>query len=102
MIVTAVTVYVRAEHIDDFIEATRKNHEGSVQEPGNMRFDLLQSKADPSRFMLYEAYESEEAAASHKNTEHYLAWRDTVADWMAKPREGVAYKVICPQERSKW
>ena len=102
MIVTAVTVYVKPQNINDFIEATQKNHEGSVKEPGNMRFDVLQSKDDPSRFMLYEAYESEEAAKAHKNTEHYLIWRDTVVDYMAKPREGIAHSVLCPKERSEW
>jgi len=102
MIVTAVTVYVKPEHIEDFIKATTKNHEGSVHEPGNMRFDVLQSVDDRSRFLLYEAYESQEAAAAHKNTEHYNTWRDTVAPWMAKPREGIAHNVICPGERSQW
>lgn len=102
MIVTAVTVYVKLEHIEDFIKATTKNHEGSIKEPGNMRFDVLQGIDDRSRFLLYEAYESEEAAAAHKNTEHYKTWRNTVEPWMGKPREGAAHKVICPQERSRW
>ncbi len=102
MIVTTVTVYVKPEHIDDFIEATIKNHEGSIKEPGNMRFDVLQSTQAPAQFLLYEAYESEEAAAAHKNTEHYLAWRKTVEDWMAMPREGVPHRVIRPEERNMW
>ena len=102
MIVTCVTVHVKEEHIDDFIEATARNHEGSVSEPGNMRFDVLQCKDDPTKFMLYEAYESQEAAAAHKKTEHYLTWRETVADWMAKPREGVPYDVIAPKDSNLW
>ncbi|MFQ6105156.1 MAG: antibiotic biosynthesis monooxygenase [Candidatus Glassbacteria bacterium] len=102
MIVTAVTVYVKPEHVNDFIEATAKNHEGSIEEPGNMRFDVLQCTDDPSRFLLYEAYESEEAAAAHKSTEHYLRWKETVADWMARPREGISHRVVFPGERSKW
>ena len=61
-----------------------------------MRFDVLQSRDDPGRFLLYEAYESEERAAAHKNTEHYLTWRKTVEPWMAKPREGVPYLGIAP------
>nr|VFJ43131.1 MAG: autoinducer 2-degrading protein [Candidatus Kentron sp. DK]VFJ56101.1 MAG: autoinducer 2-degrading protein [Candidatus Kentron sp. DK] len=96
MIVTCVTVYVKPENIDDFIAASRRNHEGSIREPGNMRFDVLQSRDDPGRFLLYEAYESEERAAAHKNTEHYLTWRKTVEPWMAKPREGVPYLGIAP------
>lgn len=102
MIVTTVLVCVKAQHVNDFIEASKKNHESSIKEPGNMRFDVLQCVDDPTRFLFYEAYESEEAAAAHKKTEHYLRWRDTVADWMAKPREGIPYKVICPGDRNKW
>ncbi len=102
MIVTAVTVYVKPENIDNFIRATTENHEASIEEPGNMRFDVLQSTTDSTRFLLYEAYESEEAAATHKKTKHYLKWRKTVANWMAKPREGIPHRVIRPKDRSKW
>ncbi|MBF0609067.1 MAG: antibiotic biosynthesis monooxygenase [Candidatus Magnetobacterium sp. LHC-1] len=102
MIVTSVTVWVKSEHVDDFIAATRANHEGSVKEPGNMRFDVLQGINDPTQFLLYEAYESEEAAAEHKNTAHYKTWRDTVEPWMAKPRQGVPHRVVSPLERTKW
>ncbi|MCK4417811.1 MAG: antibiotic biosynthesis monooxygenase [Candidatus Latescibacteria bacterium] len=79
MVVTCVTVYVKGEHVNDFIEATIRNHNGAIKEPGNMRFDVLQCTNDPSRFLLYEAYKSEEAAAAHKKTEHYLQWREAVA-----------------------
>ncbi len=96
MIVTCVYVWVKKEHVDDFIRASIENHNHSVKEPGNLRFDVLQSEEDPTQFMLYEAYESPEAAAAHKQTEHYLKWRDTVADWMAQPRKGVKYKAIRP------
>jgi len=102
MIVTTVTVYVKPENMDDFIAATTENHEASIEEPGNMRFDVLQSMADPTRFLLYEAYQSEEAAAAHKKKEHYLKWRQMVANWMAKPREGIPHRVIHPKDRNKW
>lgn len=96
MVVTTVIVHVKPDHADDFISATVVNHEASVNEPGNLRFDLLQSEDDPSHFILYEAYESKEAAAAHKDTAHYKVWRDTVADWMAEPRQGIKYQGIRP------
>lgn len=102
MIVTTVTIYVKKEHIQDFIQATAENHKGSVKEPGNIRFDFVQSKDDPSRFLLYEVFESEEAISAHKRTDHYLKWKDTVGPWMAKSREGVPYKVLFPQDRRDW
>lgn len=89
--VTLVAVQVKAAHLASFIEATRRNREASVHEPGNLRFNVLQSVEDPTRFTLVEAYQNEAAAAAHKQTAHYLAWRDTVADWMAAPRQGLRY-----------
>jgi autoinducer 2-degrading protein len=102
MVVTAVLVQVKPDAISAFIETTVKNHEASVMEPGNLRFDVLQDNDDPCRFMLYEAYETEAAAAAHKKTPHYLEWKKTVEDWMQKPREGIPYTVIRPLERKKW
>lgn len=97
MIATIVHVFVKPECIKAFIAATKPNHEGSVKEPGNLRFDILQDASDPAKFVLYEAYASEAAAAAHKETSHYLTWRDTVAPFMAKPREGVKHKILFPQ-----
>lgn len=97
MLVTLVHVQVNPAHIDDFIDATRLNHEASIQEPGNRRFDILQSPENPGHFILYEAYASAEDAAAHKQTTHYLTWRDAVATWMAVPRQGVRYDGLFPQ-----
>lgn len=98
MHVTIVHVHVKREHVDDFIAATRANHEASVREPGNCRFDVLQSAEQPDRFVLYEAYASAKDAAAHKLTDHYLRWRDQVAEWMAEPRRGVPYRGLFPSE----
>lgn len=97
MHVTLVHVHVKPQHVEDFIAATRLNHLASVQEAGNRRFDVLQSPEDPSRFVLYEAYVSAEDAAAHKQTTHYLTWRETVADWMASPRQGLSYNGLFPK-----
>jgi autoinducer 2-degrading protein len=96
MITTLVYVNVKSEYIDDFIKASSANHEASIKEAGNLRFDVLQKADNPSEFVLYEAYENETLAAAHKETEHYKKWRETVADWMAKPREGLRYNGLKP------
>jgi autoinducer 2-degrading protein len=96
MYVTVVYVHVKREHLADFIESVRSNHENSVLEPGNLRFDILQSGDDPTSFIFYEAYRDEVAAKAHKETAHYAVWRDKVADWMAEPRKGVRYDGLFP------
>jgi autoinducer 2-degrading protein len=100
MHVTLVHVRVRPESVEAFVEATRRNHVNSIEEPGNRRFDVLQDPQDPSRFILYEAYVSEAAAKAHKETDHYRAWRDTVAEMMAEPRRGEPLKGLFPEGAS--
>ena len=96
MFVTIVHVKVKQEHVEEFIEASTKNHHQSVKEPGNLHFDVLQKGNDPTSFALYEAYENQAASAAHKDTSHYLAWKETVASWMDQPREGVQYNGLLP------
>jgi autoinducer 2-degrading protein len=94
--VTLVHIHVNPEHRDAFIAASLANHQASVQEPGNLRFDVLQSPEDPDYFVLYEAYRSAGEAALHKQTAHYRTWRDTVAGWMSEPRQGVPMNGLFP------
>lgn len=96
MIATCVYIHVKPGMMDDFIEITAANHEESIKEPGNIRFDLVQQADDRTKFMIYEAYTTEEAAAAHKNTSHYFAWREAVKDMMQEPRYGVRYNIIKP------
>lgn len=96
MVVTCVHVSVKPEHVEDFIKVTKINHENSIKELENTRFDILQDPQEPTKFILYEAYASEAGAAAHKQTQHYLVWRDTVSPWMAEPRQGMSYTVIAP------
>ncbi|MGQ9456171.1 MAG: putative quinol monooxygenase [Armatimonadota bacterium] len=96
MHVVLVHVRVKEDRVEEFIKATLENASESVKEQGNRRFDLLQSADDPCKFILYEAWASPEDAAAHKNTPHYQKWRDTVADWMAEPRQGIQYRSLFP------
>ncbi len=96
MQVTLVHIHVRLDDVDAFIAATRQNHEASIIEPGNRRFDLLQAPDDPTRFILYEAYASVADAAAHKETAHYLVWRDAVGGMMAEPRRGESMSGLFP------
>ena len=97
MQVTLVHVKVRPQDVVAFIAATRENYEGAIREAGNCRFDVLQAPDDPTRFILYEAYASFADAAAHKNTAHYIAWRDAVASMMAEPRRGEPMNGVFPE-----
>lgn len=98
MLVVFVHVHVKPESIEAFRDASIANATQSVQEAGIARFDVIQQSDDPSRFVLVEAYRDAEAPAKHKETAHYMTWRDTVADMMAEPRTAVKYTNVFPSD----
>lgn len=96
MVIVQVHVRVKPESVEAFRRATVENASHSIKEPGIARFDVLQDSADPSHFVLVEVYRTPDAPAEHRETRHYLIWRDTVADMMAEPRTRVMYSNIFP------
>ena len=76
-----------------------ENALNSMREPGVARFDVIQQNDDPCRFVLIEVYRDEKSPAAHKDTAHYRKWRDTVADMMAEPRQGIKYTNIFPEDQ---
>jgi quinol monooxygenase YgiN len=96
MYIVHVHIQIKPGTEDVFIAASLENARNSVQEAGVARFDVLRDAADRSKFVLVEVYRDTVAAASHKETAHYAKWRDTVADMMAVPRNGVKYENLFP------
>ncbi len=99
MLIVQVHVHVKNDAIEDFVKASLENARHSVQEPGIARFDLIQEKGDPTRFVLVEVYRSEDDPGSHKQTEHYEVWRNTVESMMAEPRHSVKYNNLFPDDQ---
>jgi (4S)-4-hydroxy-5-phosphonooxypentane-2,3-dione isomerase len=100
MFIMCVHVHVNPESVADFRQATIENARASVQEPGILRFDVVEQQDDATRFVLIEAYRSPEASAAHKETAHYAKWRDAVAGMMAEPRSSVRYSAVFPDPES--
>ena len=98
MYVALVQIHVKPESVDAFIEATLDNCRNSIHEPGVAQFDLLHTQDDPTRFILYEMYRSPEAQLAHRETAHYLRWRDAVEPMMAEPRSATKHDVVFPAE----
>jgi autoinducer 2-degrading protein len=98
MLIVLVRVHVKPELIEAFKKATVENARQSVLEPGIARFDVVQQKDDPTRFVLVEAYRNSDAPAKHKATGHYAQWRDAVARMMAEPRTSEKFINVFPDD----
>lgn len=102
MFVVCVHVHVKPEHREAFIAAALDNAAHTIEEPGNLRFDVLQQSEDLNRFVLYEVYRDEAGMRAHKQTEHYARWAEAVGPWMAEARQGVRYAALFPETAEQW
>ena len=98
MLIVHVHVHVKPDCVEPFCEASVENARQSVQEPGIVRFDVIQQNDDPTRFVLVEVYRTADDPARHKETAHYQTWRDRVADMMAEPRSSVKFSNMFPPD----
>lgn len=72
--------YVKHECVESYRAAILVNARKSIQEPGVLRFDVLQDQNDPSHFCLFEIYRDEEGRAAHLEAEHFKAFRQAVVE----------------------
>jgi (4S)-4-hydroxy-5-phosphonooxypentane-2,3-dione isomerase len=98
-LIVHVHVRVQPEFLEQFKEATIENAGNSVKEPGIARFDVVQQQDDLTRFVLVDVYRTSEAPALHRETAHYLAWRDRVESMLAEPRTRVTYSAVYPGDQ---
>ena len=91
MYVIIAPIQIKDGHKDEFIEAMLDDARGSVKnEPGCLRFDVIQDAGDPNRIWLYEVYTDEAAFQAHTQAPHFIRWRDTVKDWREEGIQGAA------------
>ncbi len=99
MYVLIVPIHIQPEHREAFLESMLDDAIGSVRdEPGCLRFDVIQDSSDPNCIYLYEVYRDEAAFQAHVEAPHFVRWRETVKDWFAKPPEVARGTSIFPPD----
>jgi (4S)-4-hydroxy-5-phosphonooxypentane-2,3-dione isomerase len=99
MVVLHVTVQVKPEHVSEFLEIIRYDAEHSEKdEPGCLRFDVIQDRDDPNRFYYYEVYRDEAALEAHRQTPHFKHYLEKVQPWLAAPPERRLGKNLIPSD----
>jgi (4S)-4-hydroxy-5-phosphonooxypentane-2,3-dione isomerase len=100
MFILIVHIHIKPEHVEAFRKATLENARNSIQEEGIARFDLLEQTDDATRFVLYEVYRDPGAPAKHRETAHYNAWVQKVADMFAEPRTRTTFYNVFPSDEN--
>jgi quinol monooxygenase YgiN len=70
------------------MDVVRYNAEhATADEPGCLRFDVIQDRDDPNCFRLYEVYRDDAALSTHRQTPHFTRYIEMTAPWLAAPAE---------------
>ncbi|MCA9139535.1 MAG: antibiotic biosynthesis monooxygenase, partial [Planctomycetales bacterium] len=79
----AVTFHIKAEFVDSFLQRVLQQASDSVRlEEGCHQFDVLVDEQDSSIVFLYETYDDAAAFETHRATDHFADFSETVADWI--------------------
>ncbi|MFE9428922.1 putative quinol monooxygenase [Kitasatospora sp. NPDC006697] len=82
----AVAFEVAADRREDFIAAVLEDSRRSTaDEPGTLRFELVEDDERPTRFYLNEAYEDEAAFIAHCEGPNFQRFFETVQGYAQGP-----------------
>ena len=68
-----VRTEIRPDCVEKYIQLMKEDINGTRDEPGCLRFDMLKEKGTENKFIVYETYANEDALRYHLNTPHFLA-----------------------------
>ena len=102
MIAKWVKVRVKPDMRQEFLDAIEVDALGSEQdEPGCVRFNVLQDDADENVYYFYEVYRDEVAVEAHRAAPHYAVWK-AAADTLDGPTERVECTSVFPTDETYW
>jgi (4S)-4-hydroxy-5-phosphonooxypentane-2,3-dione isomerase len=99
MYALVVPLKVKPEMREKFLAAALEDSICSLRdEPGCLRFDVLQDNSDPNKFFFYEVYLDEAAVEAHRASAHYPRWRAVAAEVLAEPTNASRCSTIFPKD----
>lgn len=82
MFVIVAPIQIKEGYKEQFLKEMIDDARGSVNdEPGCLRFDVIQDAVEPNRVWLYEVYKDAAAFEAHTQAPHFVKWRDATAEW---------------------
>ena len=102
MIAKWIKVRVKPELRQRFLDAIEVDAVGSERdEPGCVRFNVLQDDADENVYYFYEVYRDQAAVEAHRAAPHYAVWK-AAADTLDGPTERIECTSVFPADEAYW
>ena len=102
MLALWVKVRIKPAMREKFLKAIEEDALGSEgNEPGCLRFNVLQDGKDQNVYYFYEVYKDQAAIEAHRAAPHYAVWR-AAADTLDGPTERIDCTPVFPADRKYW
>jgi len=102
MLAIWVKVRVKPEGRERFLKAIEVDALGSERdEPGCMRFNVLQDAQDQNVYYFYEVYRDEAALETHRAAPHFAAWQ-AAADTLDGAPQATRCQTVFPAAAGHW
>src|SRR5262244_843067 len=98
MLAMWVKVRIKPDQREKFLKAIEVDAYGSERdEPGCLRFNVLQDAQDENVYYFFEVYRDAAALDAHRAAPHYAVWR-AAADTLDGTPEAVRTQPVFPAE----
>jgi autoinducer 2-degrading protein len=102
MLALWVKVRIKAGERERFLKAIEVDALGSERdEPGCLRFNVLQDKEEPNVYYFFEVYRNEGALEAHRAAPHYAVWR-AASDTLDGPPQATRCDTVFPAAVEYW
>src|SRR6266567_8072258 len=97
MIAMLIKVRVKPDKVQRFLEVIEHDAlHSEADEPGCLRFNVLQDTEDPAVYFFYEVYRDQAAQEAHRATPHFAEWMAASAECLDGPAERTACHTVFP------
>ena len=89
MYIIIAPIPINTGHQTEFIDGMQENARGFFNdEPGCLRFDVIQDAGNPNLIWLYEVYEDEAAFQQHAQSPRLKKWLEVSKGWRGQGPQG--------------
>jgi (4S)-4-hydroxy-5-phosphonooxypentane-2,3-dione isomerase len=101
MLALIVTVKVKPAERERFLSVIEDDAICSARdEPGCVRFEVLQDRDDQDTYYFFEVYQDEAAMAAHRQTPHFARWNAASEAVLSGPVERKMATIVFPRQQS--
>lgn len=103
MLVNLVKVRIKPDKRQRFLDAIEHDAlHSEADEPGCLRFNVIQDTKDENVYIFYEVYRDRAAMDAHRAAPHFAVWGEAAAECLDGSAERTLCETVFPSSPGYW